>query len=99
MCGIIGYNGKENAVPIILEGLKKLEYRGYDSAGIAVFTDSGFDIVKIHAGVLKPRSKKIRPADRSASGIPDGPLTANRQTKTPTRISAIRIKSRSSTTA
>ncbi len=47
MCGIIGYVGKENAVPIIVEGLKKLEYRGYDSAGIAVYSESGFfDVVK-----------------------------------------------------
>lgn len=37
MCGIIGYSGSENAVPKILEGLSALEYRGYDSAGIAVF--------------------------------------------------------------
>jgi glutamine---fructose-6-phosphate transaminase (isomerizing) len=36
MCGIIGYIGKEPAVPILIEGLKKLEYRGYDSAGVAV---------------------------------------------------------------
>jgi glutamine---fructose-6-phosphate transaminase (isomerizing) len=36
MCGIIGYIGGENAVPVLLEGLKRLEYRGYDSAGIAV---------------------------------------------------------------
>ena len=37
MCGIVGYIGKEEAAPILLDGLSKLEYRGYDSAGIAVF--------------------------------------------------------------
>jgi len=46
MCGIIGYVGKENAVPIIVEGLKKLEYRGYDSAGIAIYGKNGFDVIK-----------------------------------------------------
>ena len=46
MCGIIGYIGKEDAVPIIVDGLKKLEYRGYDSAGIAIYGNNGFDVVK-----------------------------------------------------
>ena len=36
MCGIVGYTGKNQAAPILLEGLAKLEYRGYDSAGLAV---------------------------------------------------------------
>ena len=46
MCGIIGYVGMENAVPVILDGLKRLEYRGYDSAGIAVLNEQGFGVVK-----------------------------------------------------
>ncbi|MDR0491029.1 MAG: glutamine--fructose-6-phosphate transaminase (isomerizing), partial [Oscillospiraceae bacterium] len=46
MCGIIGYVGEENAVPIIIEGLKKLEYRGYDSAGIAVYNGRNFEVIK-----------------------------------------------------
>jgi glucosamine--fructose-6-phosphate aminotransferase (isomerizing) len=37
VCGIIGYIGKQKAIPILIEGLRKLEYRGYDSAGISVF--------------------------------------------------------------
>lgn len=41
MCGIVGYTGRRQSVPVILDGLKKLEYRGYDSAGIAVFGDGG----------------------------------------------------------
>lgn len=44
MCGIIGYIGKKNAVSVILEGLKRLEYRGYDSAGIAFFSDKGIEV-------------------------------------------------------
>ncbi len=36
MCGIIGYIGKNQALPILVEGLKRLEYRGYDSAGVAI---------------------------------------------------------------
>ncbi len=46
MCGIVGYIGKQKAASIVLEGLKRLEYRGYDSAGIAVFQDGGLAVVK-----------------------------------------------------
>lgn len=44
MCGIIGYIGKKDAISLVLEGLKRLEYRGYDSAGIAYLTDKGIEI-------------------------------------------------------
>jgi glucosamine--fructose-6-phosphate aminotransferase (isomerizing) len=46
MCGIIGYTGNKNAITVIIEGLKRLEYRGYDSAGIAFFKDNGLDVVR-----------------------------------------------------
>jgi glucosamine--fructose-6-phosphate aminotransferase (isomerizing) len=44
MCGIIGYIGKRNAVSVVLDGLKRLEYRGYDSAGIAFFSNKGIEV-------------------------------------------------------
>ena len=46
MCGIVGYIGEEQATPILLSGLQKLEYRGYDSAGVAVYNDGGLRVVK-----------------------------------------------------
>lgn len=46
MCGIVGYIGPKNCVPIILEGLRRLEYRGYDSAGIALVKDGGITVEK-----------------------------------------------------
>ena len=46
MCGIVGFTGNQNAAPILLDGLKKLEYRGYDSAGIAVLGEEGIHMVK-----------------------------------------------------
>ena len=52
MCGIVGYTGPRAAGPILLEGLRRLEYRGYDSAGIALVTESGELFVEKRAGKL-----------------------------------------------
>jgi len=46
MCGIVGYIGDDQAAPILLNGLEKLEYRGYDSAGVAVYTGDSLQVVK-----------------------------------------------------
>jgi glutamine---fructose-6-phosphate transaminase (isomerizing) len=52
MCGIVGYVGPRDAAPILIEGLRRLEYRGYDSAGIAVLTDGGDVFIEKKAGKL-----------------------------------------------
>jgi glutamine---fructose-6-phosphate transaminase (isomerizing) len=52
MCGIVGYVGPRDAAPILLDGLRRLEYRGYDSAGIALLTDEGDVFVEKKAGKL-----------------------------------------------
>ena len=52
MCGIVGYYGTKDAIPILINGLKRLEYRGYDSAGIAVNGDGSIDLIK-KAGKVK----------------------------------------------
>jgi glucosamine--fructose-6-phosphate aminotransferase (isomerizing) len=46
MCGIVGYIGKKSAAPILQEGLRRLEYRGYDSAGMSVITETGLETRK-----------------------------------------------------
>src|SRR5947208_9684789 len=46
MCGIVGYVGAKDCAPILVEGLRRLEYRGYDSAGLAVHTGRGVEIVR-----------------------------------------------------
>ncbi len=60
MCGIVGYTGARNALPILMNGLKKLEYRGYDSAGVAFFTEDGIDLVKTK-GRLSVLEEKLAP--------------------------------------
>ena len=57
MCGLVGFNGNQQAAPVLLEGLSKLEYRGYDSAGIAVFNQNEVEIVKAK-GRLKSLMEK-----------------------------------------
>ncbi len=59
MCGIIGYIGSKNSIPILIEGLKRLEYRGYDSAGIATLTDNGLQIYK-KAGKVAELAKFVK---------------------------------------
>lgn len=62
MCGIIGYIGKQNSVPILIDGLKRLEYRGYDSAGIAILQDSKIEIRRA-VGKLKNLELSIQGED------------------------------------
>jgi glutamine---fructose-6-phosphate transaminase (isomerizing) len=60
MCGIVGYVGKKSVVPVIVEGLRRLEYRGYDSAGIAVAGNGGGLQVRRAEGKLRNLEEAIR---------------------------------------
>lgn len=62
MCGIVGYIGDKNATDILLEGLSKLEYRGYDSAGIAVIKDGNIQVEK-HKGRLSVLEESLKDKD------------------------------------
>ena len=68
MCGIVGYIGFRRATDLILEGLRRLEYRGYDSAGIALLPDSG----EIH--VLKAAGRLARLEALVRAGVPDSSI-------------------------
>ena len=81
MCGIVGYIGKQQAAPVILEGLAKLEYRGYDSAGMAVFNGEKIQITKAvgrlkvleeltHAGATMPGTVGIGHTRWATHGAP-----------------------------
>jgi len=70
MCGIVGYLGKKNTKEILLEGLKELEYRGYDSAGIAVLSDGEFSSFKAVGKLVNLEEKtKDFVTDTFAAGI------------------------------
>ena len=57
MCGIVGYVGKRSAQDVLLDGLEKLEYRGYDSAGVALALDGGIRVVKSKGRLTQLRQK------------------------------------------
>ena len=57
MCGIVGYTGKRSAQDVLLDGLEKLEYRGYDSAGVALAMEGGIRVVKSKGRLAKLREK------------------------------------------
>jgi len=66
MCGIVGYIGQKKAQPILIDGLKRLEYRGYDSAGIALIEEEGL-IFEKSAGKINRLEEKIRGKDFGAT--------------------------------
>ncbi|KJU83842.1 glutamine amidotransferase [Candidatus Magnetobacterium bavaricum] len=69
MCGIIGYTGNNNAIELILDGLKKLEYRGYDSAGIAFMDDSALNVVRCKGKISELVNKLGGVQSKSNTGI------------------------------
>ena len=69
MCGIVGVIGKENTTEIIINGLEKLEYRGYDSAGIFVLGDNGQDYLVKSLGRIAALEEKIKPEVQGHLGI------------------------------
>ena len=70
MCGIVGYVGKRNAQNVLLDGLEKLEYRGYDSAGVALALDGGIRVVKSKGRLAELRRKlELQALAESGCGI------------------------------
>ena len=92
VCGIVGYVGKERCVEVLMEGLRHLEYRGYDSAGLALQRAGQIEQIKRGRAAREPRRRRCAGATATSprcgpgSGTPAGRRTAvpARRTRTPT---------------
>ena len=69
MCGIVGYIGKKQAHPVLIKGLKRLEYRGYDSSGIALINTSQIEVFKKQGKVVEMESLVLAAEPKSSLGI------------------------------
>ena len=102
MCGIVGYTGRLEAAPLLLDGLRRLEYRGYDSAGVAVLDEGRIEMVKASGSVANLAEKTSNGAALTGKcGIAHTRWATHgaRRIRTPTRTSPSTGSSPSSTTA
>lgn len=72
MCGIVGYIGKGNGVPVVIQGLQRLEYRGYDSCGIAMMNPGSIELQKVTGKVAQLQGILDQDTDKNASSVTIG---------------------------
>ena len=101
MCGIIGYIGSKQVMPILIDGLRRVEYRGYDSAGVAVVRNGEVEVRRSAGKLLASRKpfRRTRSTASTASAIRAGRPTGGRPKRTPIPIAIAPAASWSSTTA
>src|SRR6202171_2997236 len=69
MCGIVGYVGDEECAGLLVDGLRKLEYRGYDSAGVAVLGEKGLSVVRAKGKLANLEKRLVESMPQGATGI------------------------------
>ena len=69
MCGIIGYVGPRRAKPLLIHGLERLEYRGYDSAGLAMLEDDGLDYIRAVGNLSNLKQIAKHNGSQSSTGL------------------------------